>query len=321
MINRIIVVVLGVVIALMILSSTFYVVDQRRFAILFAFGEIKDVIREPGLHFKLPPPFQNVVFLDKRIQTIDTPEAERFITSEKRNVLVDTYVKWRIVDPRQYYISIGADTERAVIRMGQIVKAALNEEITKRTTHDVVSGEREQVMAAIKQKVAEEAKQIGVRDRRRAAEARRPAAGDQPTRSIAAWRPSGGASPTSCDRPVRPSPRRSRPMPTASARSSSPRRIATPSARRARATRSASAIYAQAFGSNPEFYAFYRSLDAYRRSFRGKSDVFVVDPSTRLLQVPAAIPTRRRAPRRAAPLTVGRRPSWGRRSSSRWVSC
>ena len=279
MINRVIVVVLGVLIALMILSSTFYVVDQRRYAILFQFGEIRDVIREPGLHFKLPPPFQNVVFLDKRILTIDTPEAERFITSEKRNVLVDTFVKWRIVDPRQYYISIGADMDRAVIRMGQIIKAALNEEITKRTTHEVVSGEREQVMAAIKQKVADEAKQIGVE----IVDVRLKRVDLLPEISASIYsrmeaerhrvanelRSTGAAE----SEKIRADADRQKEVIIAEAYRDSERMRGEGDAR-------ASAIYAQAFGANPEFYAFYRSLDAYRKSFRTKGDVFVVDPTS-----------------------------------------
>ena len=318
MINRIIVVVLGIVILLMILSSTFYVVDQRRFAILFAFGEIKDVIRDPGLHFKLPPPFQNVVFLDKRIQTIDTPEAERFITSEKRNVLVDTYVKWRIVDPKQYYISIGADTERAVIRMGQIVKSALNEEITKRTTHDVVSGEREQVMSAIKQKVAEEAKQIGVEivDVRLKRVDLLPEIADSIYRRMEAERRrvanelrSTGAAESE---KIKADADRQREVIIAEAYRDAERTKGEGDAK-------ASAIYAQAFGSNPEFYAFYRSLDAYRRSFRGKGDVFVVDPSSDFFKY-LRTPDTSSAPRGAPPLIAGARSPWARPSSSRWGS-
>ena len=279
MINRLIVVVLGVLIALMILSSTFYVVDQRKYAILFAFGEIKDVIREPGLHFKLPPPFQNVIYLDKRILTIDSPEAERFITAEKRNILVDTYVKWKIVEPRQYYISIGADQERAVTRMGQIIKAALNEEITKRTTHEVVSGEREKVMAAIKGKVADEAKQIGVEivDVRLKRVDLLPEISESIYRRMEAerhrvaneLRSTGSAE----SEKIRADADRQREVIIAEAYREAEKTKGEGDAR-------ASAIYAQAFGSNPEFYAFYRSLDAYRKSFRGKGDVFVVDPST-----------------------------------------
>lgn len=300
MINRLIVVVLGVLIALMVLSSTFYVVDQRRYAILFGFGEIKDVVRDPGLHFKLPPPFQNVVYLDKRILTIDTPEAERFITSEKRNVLVDTYVKWRIVEPRQYYISIGADMDRAVIRMGQIIKAALNEEITKRTTHEVVSGEREKVMAAIKEKVADEAKQIGVEvvDVRLKRVDLLPEISESIYRRMEAerhrvaneLRSTGSAE----SEQIRADADRQREVIIAEAYRDAERTKGEGDAR-------ASAIYSQAFGSNPEFYAFYRSLDAYRKSFRAKGDVFVVDPSSdffKYLQNPdgsqSAAPARRR---------------------------
>ena len=138
MMNRTVSILIGVVVALLILSSTIFVVDQRRYAIVFALGEIREVISEPGLHLKLPPPFQNVVYLDKRILTIDTPEAERFITAEKRNLLIDNFVKWRITDPRKYYVSFGDSEARAQDRMSQIVRAALNEEITKRDARDVV---------------------------------------------------------------------------------------------------------------------------------------------------------------------------------------
>ena len=136
-------------IALMLLSSTVFVVDQRRFAIVFALGEVREVIAEPGLHFKLPPPFQNVIYLDKRILTLDTPDADRFITAEKKNILVDAFMKWRIEDPRLYYVSFGGDESRARDRMSQIIKAALNDEITKRTVREVISGERAAVMAAV----------------------------------------------------------------------------------------------------------------------------------------------------------------------------
>ena len=121
--NRLISSAIASVIALAILMSTLFVVDQRQFAIVFALGEVKEVIKEPGLHFKLPPPFQNVIFLDKRILTLDTPEPDRFITAEKKNILVDAFVKWRIVDPRLYFISFGGDERRAQDRMAQIVKA------------------------------------------------------------------------------------------------------------------------------------------------------------------------------------------------------
>ncbi len=300
MINRVIVVVLGVVIALMILSSTFYVVDQRKYAILFAFGEIKETVREPGLHFKLPPPFQNVVYLDRRILTIDTPEADRFITAEKRNILVDSYVKWRIVEPRQYYISIGADQDRAVLRMNQIIKAALNEEITKRTTHEVVSGEREQVMAGIKQKVADDAKQIGVEivDVRLKRVDLLPEISDSVYKRMEAerhrvaneLRSTGFAE----SEQIRADADRQVQIVIAEAYREAEKAKGEGDAR-------ASAVYAQAFGANPDFYAFYKSLDAYRKTFARRGDVFVVDPASdffRFMKTPdgsgAAAPARRR---------------------------
>src|SRR6476661_6568833 len=159
--NRIFSYGIALLILLSIAFSTMFIVDQRRFAIVFALGEVKQVIAEPGLHFKLPPPFQNVIFLDKRILTLDTPEADRFITAEKKNILVDAFVKWRIADPKLYFISFGGDERRAQDRMAQIIKAALNDEITKRTVRDVIAGERGKVMDAIRAKVAGEAKQIG----------------------------------------------------------------------------------------------------------------------------------------------------------------
>src|SRR3954454_11685531 len=155
--NRLVSYIIVALIALSILASTLFIVDQRQYAIVFALGEVKQVIKDPGLHFKMPPPFQNVVFLDKRILTMDTPDADRFITAEKKNILVDAFVKWRIVDPKLYFISFGGDERRSQDRMAQIVKAALNDEITKRTVREVISGERGKVMDAIRHKVAEEA--------------------------------------------------------------------------------------------------------------------------------------------------------------------
>ena len=160
--NRLFSYTIAALILLWIVSSTMFVVDQRRFAIVFALGEVKQVINDPGLHFKLPPPFQNVIFLDKRILTLDTPDADRFITAEKKNILIDSFVKYRIIDPRLFFVSFGGDERRANDRLAQTIKAALNEEITKRTVREVISGERGDVMEAIKVKVANDAKGIGV---------------------------------------------------------------------------------------------------------------------------------------------------------------
>lgn len=277
--NRLISYVVVGLIALSILLSTLFVVDQRQYAIVFALGEVKQVISEPGLHFKLPPPFQNVIFLDKRILTLDTPEADRFITAEKKNILVDAFVKWRIVDPKLYFISFGGDERRVQDRMAQIVKAALNDEITKRTVREVISGERGNVMDAIRMKVAEEAKQIGgeildvrlkrvdyvpqinasVYDRMKSERAR-----------VANELRSTGAAESE---KIRADADRQRTIILAEAYRDAENI-------RGEGDAKASQIYAQAFGQNPEFYKFYRSLEAYRASFKNRTDMLVIDPNS-----------------------------------------
>ena len=277
--NRLVSLVIVVLILLSALLSTLFVVDQRQYAIVFALGEVKKVINEPGLHFKLPPPFQNVVFLDKRILTLDTPEADRFITAEKKNILVDAYVKWRIVDPRLYFISFTGDERRAQDRMNQIIKAALNEEITKRTVREVISGERSQVMNAIHKKVADEAEHIGVAivdvrlkrvdyveqinnsvyDRMKAERAR-----------VANELRSTGAAESE---KIRADADRQRTVILAEAYREAEHIRGDGDAK-------ATQIYGQAFGQNPEFYKFYRSLEAYRASFKNRNDMLVIDPSS-----------------------------------------
>ena len=277
--NRLISLVVSILIAIWLLSSTVFMVDQRQFAIVFALGEVKQVIREPGLHFKLPPPFQNVIYLDKRILTIDTGDADRFITAEKKNILVDTFVKWRIADPRLYFISLGGDEQRAQDRMSQIVKAALNEEITKRTVREVISGERGKVMTALQIKVEAEAKQIGleivdirlkrvdyveqinnsVYDRMKS----------ERVRVANELRSTGSAE----GEKIRADADRQRTVILAEAYRDAEKI-------RGEGDAKASQIYAQAFSQNPEFYKFYRSLEAYRASFKSRRDVMVMDPNS-----------------------------------------
>lgn len=280
--NRLIAIVIGAFIVVWLLSSTIFTVDQRQFAIVFALGEVKQVIRDPGLHFKLPPPFQNVIYLDKRILTIYTGYADRFITAEKKNILVETFVKWRIADPRLYFVSLGGDEQRAQERMSQIVKAALNEEITKLTKHtvrEVISGERGKVMTALQIKVKAEAKQTGleivdirlkrvdyveqinnsVYDRMKSERAR----------VANELRSTGSAE----SEKIRADADRQRTVILAEAYRDAEKI-------RGEGDANASHIYAQAFGQNPEFYKFYRSLEAYRASFKDRRDVLVVDPNS-----------------------------------------
>jgi membrane protease subunit HflC len=277
--NRIVTFLVTGFIAVMLLSSTVFVVDQRKFAIVFALGEVKQVINEPGLHFKLPPPFQNILYLDKRILTLDSPEADRFITAEKMNILVDSFVKWRIVEPKLYFVSFGGDEGRARDRMSQIVKAALNDEITKRTVREVISGQRGKVMEAIRAKVVEEARQIGVQildvrlkrvdyveqinnsvyERMKA----------ERVRVANELRSTGSAD----SEKIRADADKQRTVILAEAYREAEKIKGEGDAK-------ASAIYAEAFGRNPEFYKFYRSLEAYRSSFKTKADVMLIDPNS-----------------------------------------
>ncbi len=277
--NRLVSILVAGFIGVMILSSTVFVVDQRRFAIVFALGEVRDVISEPGLHFKLPPPFQNVIYLEKRILTLDTPDADRFITAEKKNILVDAFVKWRIIAPRTYYVSFGGDEVRARDRMSQIVKAALNDEITKRTVREVISGERGKVMESIRNKVVAEAKQIGVEivdvrlkrvdyvEQINASVYERMKA--ERARVANELRSTGSAD----SEKIRADADRQRTVILAEAFRDAEKIKGDGDAK-------ASQIYAQAFGKNPEFYKFYRSLEAYRATFRSHGDVMVLDPAS-----------------------------------------
>jgi regulator of protease activity HflC (stomatin/prohibitin superfamily) len=161
--TRLISIAVGAAVVLTLLASSMFVVDQHRYAVVYALGELREVIKEPGLHFKLPPPFQNVVYLDKRLQTLDTSDGERFLTAEKKELVVDAFVKWRIVDPRQYLVAIGGgNADRGAERVAQAVQVALNAEIGARKVADVVSGQREQLAASLRERVAAGSRQLGV---------------------------------------------------------------------------------------------------------------------------------------------------------------
>jgi membrane protease subunit HflC len=271
---------LGAVVAsvLVILAMSIFTVDQRQYAVVFQLGEVKRAISEPGLYFKIPM-VQNVRYFEKRIITLDNNEPERFITSEKKNVLVDSYIKWRIVDPQLYYISVGGDESRAKTRLNQTVNAGLREEFGKRTVHDVVSGEREKIMNQMREKADTDARKIGVQIvdvrlkrvelptevseavyRRMEAERKRVANELRSEGSAEAEK-------------IRADADRQREIIVAEAYSESQKIKGEGDAK-------ATNTYAQAFGQNPEFYSFYRSLEAYRGSFKSRSDVLVVEPNS-----------------------------------------
>jgi membrane protease subunit HflC len=270
---------LGALIAAGILASmTLFTVDQRQYAVVFQFGEVKDVIAEPGLKVKIPL-IQNVRYFDRRILTIDTPDPERFITAEKQNVLVDHFVKWRIVDPRLFYESVAGDETRARTRLLQSVNAGLREEFGRRTVPEVVSGERDRIMDNMRVRADTDARQIGVQilDVRlkrvdlptevsesvyRRMEAER-------TRVANELRSEGGA----IAEQIRADADRQREVIIAEAYREAQTVMGDGDAR-------STEIYALAFEQDAEFYSFYRSLDAYRNSFSSRSDVLVVDPSS-----------------------------------------
>jgi len=263
---------------LVIMAMSIFTVDQRQFAVVFQLGEMKRAIAEPGLYFKVPM-VQNVRYFEKRIITLDNAEPERFITSEKKNVLVDSYIKWRIVDPQLYYISVGGDESRAKTRLNQTVNAGLREEFGKRTVHDVVSGSRDKIMDQMREKADADARKIGVQIvdvrlkrvelptevseavyRRMEAERKRVANELRSEGSAEAEK-------------IRADADRQREVIVAEAYRDAQKIKGEGDAK-------ATSTYAQAFGQNPEFYAFYRSLEAYRGSFKSKSDVLVVEPNS-----------------------------------------
>jgi modulator of FtsH protease HflC len=276
---KIFVAVAAALIGFFVANTCLYVVDQRQYAIVFALGQVEEVRQEPGLYFKLPAPFQNVIFLDKRIQTIDTPEPERFITSEKKNLLIDSYIKWRIIDPRLYFVRLSGDSRLAQSRMSQVVKSALNEEITKRTVPQMVSGERTTVMNTVVDKVKDEAAEIGVEilDVRLKRVDLLPEVSESVFRRMEAER-----------KRVANDLRATGAAEAEQIRADADRQVVVILAEAYREAQTikgegdakAGSIYNAAFGRNPEFYSFYRSLDAYKKSLTSKSDVMVVDPQS-----------------------------------------
>jgi membrane protease subunit HflC len=282
--SRIAALVAGALIALMLLASTVFIVDQRQVAVVYALGEIKEVITEPGLKWKWPPPFQNVVFLDKRIQTLDSPETRPIFTAEKKSLVIDWLVKWRISEPRQFIRNNGVDIRNLESRLSPVVQAAFNEEITRRDVRGVLATEREKVMNDVRSRLADEAKAFGieivdVRIKRvdfvaditdsvyRRMESERKQVANE-------LRSQGAAE----GEKIRADADRQREVIIAEAYRDAQKIKGEGDAK-------ASAIYAESFGRDPQFAQFYRSLDAYRASFRSKSDVMVLDTGSEFFRV------------------------------------
>ena len=237
----------GVVVAAGLAQTCLYTVGEREYAMLFALAELKTVVTEPGLHFKLPAPLQNVVYLDKRILTLDASGADLVQTSEKKNLMIDTFVKWRIGDARRYWVSLqGSEREKAMAEISELLQARV-----KALGIDIVDVRMKRVdftpeiSESVYSRMEAERKRVASEERSKgAAQAERIRAGADRQSEV----------------------------------------ILAEAYRDAQKTKGegdgeAARIYADAFGKDPEFARFYRSLEAYRRSFSQKSDVMVVDPS------------------------------------------
>jgi membrane protease subunit HflC len=271
-----------VLVVLALLSSTVFVVDQRQFGIKYALGQIKEVITEPGLNFKLPPPLQNVTYLDKRLLTLDSTDTESMLTAEKQRVVIDWYVRWRITDPSAYIRNVGTTEGQGAIQLNRVVRNAFQEEVNRRTVQDMISGKREQTMADVKREVLEAVKGskpwgidiVDVRITRvdyveaitESVYSRMEAERKRVANEL---RSTGGA----VGEKIRADADRQREVTVANA-------YRDAQALKGEGDAEAAKVYADAFGKDPQFAQFYRSLEAYKSSFNKKSDVIVVDPSS-----------------------------------------
>jgi membrane protease subunit HflC len=279
--NRIGFIVSSLLVGLALLSSMIFVVDQRQFGVIYSLGQIKDVITEPGLNFKLPPPFQNVSYIDKRLLTLDSTDTEPVLTAEKQRLVIDWYVRWRITNPSEYIRAIGLDEAAGANQLSREVRNAFQEEISKRTVRELISAKRETLMTDVKREVLEKVRSrnwgieiVDVRLTRadyveaitesvyRRMEAERKRVANE-------LRSTGAAE----GEKIRADADRQREVAVANAYRDAQKIKGEGDAEAAR-------MYADAFGRDPQFAQFYRSLDAYKASFNKKSDVMVLDPSS-----------------------------------------
>ena len=297
--NRLVSLAIAALIAFFVLSSTLFVVDQRQFGVVYSLGQIKDVITEPGLNFKLPPPLQNIVYIDKRLLTLDSTDTEPMLTAEKQRVVIDWYVRWRISEPSQYIRNVGTNESAGASQLNRVVRNAFQEEINKRTVKELLSLKREALMADVKREVLEKVRGekpwgvdvVDVRITRvdyveaitesvyRRMEAERKRVANE-------LRSTGAAE----GEKIRADADRQREVAIANAYRDAQKIKGEGDAEAAR-------IYADAFGRDPQFAQFYRSLEAYKASFSKKSDLMVVDPSSseffKAMRGGAAVPAKK----------------------------
>jgi modulator of FtsH protease HflC len=272
----------SVLLLLALASSMLFVVDQRQFGVLYALGQIKEVITEPGLNFKLPPPFQNVSYIDKRLLTLDSTDTEPMLTAEKQRVVIDWYVRWRITDPGEYIRNVGLDELAGANQLNRVVRNAFQEEVNKRTVKELLATRREEITDDVRTEVVENvggAKPWGIQiiDVRitradyvdtitesvyRRMEAERKRVANE-------LRSTGAAE----GEKIRADADRQREVTIANAYRDAQKIKGEGDGEAAR-------IYAEAFGRDPQFAQFYRSLEAYKSSFNKKGDMMVLDPAS-----------------------------------------
>jgi membrane protease subunit HflC len=280
--NRIGLIISSLLVLIALASSTLFVVDQRQFGVVYALGQIKDVITEPGLNFKLPPPFQNVSYIDKRLLTLESTDSEPMLTAEKQRVVIDWYVRWRITGPTEYIRNVGLNEGAGASQLNRVVRNAFQEEVNKRTVKELLSLKREALMADVKSEVLNQVRGakpwgvdvVDVRITRvdyveaitesvyRRMEAERKRVANE-------LRSTGAAE----GEKIRADADRQREVTIANAYRDAQKIKGEGDAEAAR-------TYGEAFGKDPQFAQFYRSLDAYKASFANKSDVMVLDPSS-----------------------------------------
>jgi len=274
---------LALVVALILVASqALYTVNQTQYAIKFQLGEIVDVNKDAGLYFKVPL-VQNVRYFDRRNLMLENGDVDRVVTSEKTPLEVDFVVLWRITDVRTYYVAVQGNEDLARARLSQTVRSNLAEEFNKSTMHEAISAGRERIMTETRQKADLDARNIGVeivdvRLRRLAlpTDVTGPvyARMESERRRVANELRSTGAAESE---KIRADADRQRQVILADAYRQAQKIKGEGDAK-------ASAIYASAYGQNPEFFAFYRSLEAYKSTFRGRNDLMVLEPTSEFFQ-------------------------------------
>jgi membrane protease subunit HflC len=272
----------SILVALAFLSATFFVVDQRQFGVVFQLGEIKKVVTEPGLGWKIPL-VQNVSYIDKRLLTLESTDTEPTLTAEKQRVVIDWYVRWRISEPQQYIRNVGLNESAGALQLNRVVRNSFQQEVNKRTLNELLSSRREELMEDVKREVllavqgAEKPWGMDVVDVRitRVDYAESITASvyqrmeTERKRVANELRSTGFAE----GEKIRADADRQREVILADAYKEA-------QSIKGEADAKAAGMYGEAFGRDPAFAQFYRSLEAYKSSFAGKSDVMVIDPSS-----------------------------------------